>query len=211
MNKKFVAGVLATMTISSAVYLKTTYQVLRVIDGDTFETIEHQKIRLSGVDSPELELCGGQEAKIALEKLILGKRLFIKVLFNDKFKRLVSQVYFGNQSISRWILVSGNAYFVNVGDSDSEELQKSSEFARSKKLGIYGEKCTQTENKINSKCNIKANILMRDGSKYYRFPGCGQYNNTIVQLYMGDQWFCTEHEALEAGFTKGSDCFDQKF
>lgn len=62
MNKKFVAAVLATMTLSSAVYLKTTYQVLRVIDGDTFETIEHQIIRLSGIDAPELELCGGLEA-----------------------------------------------------------------------------------------------------------------------------------------------------
>ena len=69
MNKKFVAGVLATMTISSAVYLKTTYQVLRVIDGDTFETVEHQKIRLSGIDAPELELCGGQEAKQAKEAI----------------------------------------------------------------------------------------------------------------------------------------------
>ena len=70
MTKKFVAGVLATMTISSAIYLKTTYQVLRVLDGDTFETVEHKKIRLSGVDTPELELCAGQEAKMALEKFI---------------------------------------------------------------------------------------------------------------------------------------------
>ena len=211
MNKKFVAGILATITITSAVYLKTTYQVLRVIDGDTFETTEHQKIRLSGVDAPELSFCGGQEAKIALEKLILGKRLFIKVLFNDKFKRLISQVYLGNKSISQEVVVSGNAYFLNDGDSDTENLRQASEFARSKRLGIFGDKCTQTVNPDNPKCLIKANILSRDGSKYYHFPGCGQYNSTIVQLYMGDQWFCTEQEAVKAGFIKGSDCFDQKY
>lgn len=199
------------MTITTAVYLKTTYQVTRIIDGDTFETTEKQRIRLSGVDAPEIGLCGGEEAKIALEKLILGKRLFIKVIFNDQFKRLVSQVYAGNIYINREMLATGNAFFAHAGDDNAQDLQASGENARAKKLGIFGNKCTQDVNPINSKCTIKANVLMRDGNKLYRFPGCGQYNNTIVQLYMGDQWFCSEQEAIKAGFKKGSDCFTQKY
>ena len=34
------------------------YSVLRVIDGDTFETKEHQIIRLASVEAPELDTCG---------------------------------------------------------------------------------------------------------------------------------------------------------
>ncbi len=200
------AGVLATMTISSAVYLKTTYQVLRVIDGDTFETIEHQKIRLSGVDTPELELCGGNEAKIALEKLILGKRLYIKVLFNDKYRRLVSRVYLDNQDIGLTMLASGNAFISRVDPGDRDEYTLSSKKARDKKLGIFGMPCTQETNIKFPKCVIKANISSSYGDRLYRYPGCKEYNNTMVQLYLGENWFCTQEEAETAGFTRGPDC-----
>lgn len=198
------------MTISTAVYLKTTYQVLRVIDGDTFETVEHQKIRLSGVDAPELELCGGQEAKQALEKLILRKRLFLKVMFNDKYRRLVSRVYFGDEDISKTMLASGNVFISRVDPSDRVEYTIISNKARDEKIGIFGTPCTQDTNIIFPKCVIKANISTSYGDRLYRYPGCKEYNNTMVQLYLGENWFCSEQEAIKAGFIKGSDCFDKK-
>ena len=36
MNKKMAAGVVGAAVLTGAVYLKVTYQVARVIDGDTF-------------------------------------------------------------------------------------------------------------------------------------------------------------------------------
>lgn len=211
MNKKFVVGVLATMTISSAVYLKTTYQVLRVIDGDTFETTEHQKIRLSGVEAPELDLCGGTDSKLALEKLILGKRLMVKVLFNDRYKRLVSRVFIQETDVNLAMIASGNAYISRADPEDRPELINAIRIAREQKIGIFGPTCNQASNTQNPKCVIKANISQSYGDRLYRFPGCKEYNNTMVQLYLGENWFCTEQEAIKAGFTKGSDCFDQKF
>lgn len=202
------AGVLATMTISTAVYLKTTYQVLRVIDGDTFETTDNQKIRLSGVDAPELDLCGGTDSKLALEKLILGKRLMVKVLFNDRYKRLVSRVFDQETDINLAMISSGNAYISRADPEDRPELVNAIRIAREQKMGIFGPVCNQASNTQNPKCVIKANISQSFGYHYYRYPGCKEYNNTMVQLYLGENWYCTEAEAKTAGFTKGPDCKD---
>lgn len=45
--------------------------VVEVTDGDTFKTLNI--IRLEGVDTPELNQTGGNEAKQKLENLILDK------------------------------------------------------------------------------------------------------------------------------------------
>ena len=80
-----------------------------------------------------------------------------------------------------------------------------------KKLGVYSLKCTQLINSENPKCVIKANKEIGGSGKTYHFPGCGQYNNTLIQLSRGDRWFCSENEAIKAGFIKGGDCFDKKY
>src|SRR3990167_1822698 len=69
------------------------YYASRVIDGDTFETMEKQRIRLASADAPELGLCGSEQSKKALEKLVLNKPLYIKVLYRDTYNRLISAVY----------------------------------------------------------------------------------------------------------------------
>lgn len=48
------------------------YRVIQVIDGDTFMTKEIQYIRDNAYDAPELDQCGGQEAKRELEKTVIS-------------------------------------------------------------------------------------------------------------------------------------------
>lgn len=105
------------------------------------------------------------------------------------------------------LLKSGMAVSLNKSNTDEvvkEKFTIISQQARGRKMGIFLEKCTQLENSENPKCNIKGNVS-RYG-KYYRTNKCSQYNITILQLYLGDQWFCTEKEAQKAGFTKAPDC-----
>lgn len=206
MSKKVLAGIVGSVVLTSAVYLKTTYQVSRVIDGDTFETTEKQVVRLSGVDAPEVDRCGGLEAKEHLEKLIMHKRLMIKVIFNDKFKRLVSQVYVGNNYINKEMLLAGKGVYSRADVENSKDLLAAADLARSDKVGVYGDSCTQDSNKTRPKCNIKGNINQYTKELVYHYPGCGQYNSTFVQLYLGDQWFCTKEEAEKAGFKKAQLC-----
>lgn len=186
-----------------------SYRAMRVIDGDTFETEERQLIRLTGIDAPEIGNCDGKEAKATLEELVLNKNLYVKVIFRDSNRRLVSHVFNDQGSVSVQMLRAGAAYYLGSVNSDPE-LAKASEYARNKKIGIYSSKCTQTENIKNPKCVIKGNYpgFTRNNGVYH-FPGCGNYTITKLELFKGDQWFCTEAEAKKAGFTKGTDCFDK--
>lgn len=92
-----------------------------------------------------------------------------------------------------------------IGDSATKgELQKTGNTAREKKIGIFSATCTQQTNTKKPSCDIKGN----DGpyGKFYYLPECGMYNQAVVQLYRGDQWFCTEQEAKKAGFRSPSQC-----
>lgn len=186
-----------------------SYRAMRVIDGDTFETEERQLIRLTGIDAPEIENCDGTESKKALEKLILNKNLYVKAIYRDGHNRLISHVYNEQGLVSVQMIRLGMAY--NLGNAIADPaLGKAADAARREKLGIYSAKCTQETNPDSKTCVIKGNIRIPGGDeKIYHFPGCGQYTQTVVELYKGDKWFCTEAEAEKAGFVKGSDCFEK--
>lgn len=188
-----------------------SYRAMRVIDGDTFETEERQLIRLTGIDAPELENCNGKESKEALEKFVLDKNLYVKVIYRDSGMRLISHVYNMKGSVSEQMLRAGMAYNLGTKVKDTA-LGKAADKAREEKLGIYSSKCTQETNPNSKTCVIKGNIRTQGAEqKIYHFPGCGQYNQTVVELYKGDKWFCTETEAKKAGFIKGSDCFEKSW
>lgn len=54
-------------------------------------------------------------------------------------------------------------------------------------------------------CTIKGNISS-SGEKIYHVIGCGSYNKTIIDEAKGEKLFCTEQEALSAGWRKALNC-----
>lgn len=208
--RSIVGGAVVTAIAGSALLLffgkgnpvpVPSYSVARVIDGDTFETTEKQLIRLASVEAPELGLCGGEDAKKALERYVLGKPVYLKVHYRDPYMRLISQVYTPDGYINDLIVREGYATYRTV--SKDIKLNAAAEEAREHKRGIYGEPCTQLVNKDHPKCSIKGNI--REDRIYFT-EDCRQYSNVVVELYKGDRWFCTEKEAQKAGFTRGVQC-----
>ncbi len=178
-----------------------TYTATHIFDGDTFATAEKQYIRLSGIDAPEVGRCGSTQATRELTKLIHNKKLYIKVLYHTG-SRSNGLVYTDNGLVNAAMLSSGWATMNDRDNVDLPELYEAAKYAREKKIGVFGEQCTQT---VNIKCPIKGNIGA-ENKKLYHTPDCLQYKNVIVALYKGDQWFCTEKEAKAAGFTKNPDC-----
>ena len=57
-------------------------------------------------------------------------------------------------------------------------------------------------NSFNPNCNIKGNISQSSGKKYYHLPGMEDYEITQIDEGFGERWFCTEQEAIDAGWTK---------
>lgn len=188
-----------------------TYQATEIYDGDTFMSDTGLKIRLAALDAPEIDRCDGPESKAALTKLIQGQNIYLKVVAFDVYNRLVAYVYTKDKFINQEMLSAGLAYSARPPANAPKELKASADTARIKKIGIYGSKCTQDINPDNPKCNIKGNNLIGEGTKVYHFPGCGQYQKTLVQLYQGDQWFCSESAARQAGYVRGGDCFSLKY
>lgn len=80
-------------------------KVTEVVDGDTFRidmTFEDEdndyeyntkeKIRIGGIDAPELEEPGGERSKEDLENAIDGENVRCTVYARDKYGRLVADV-----------------------------------------------------------------------------------------------------------------------
>jgi len=88
------------------IYLFTSREtkVTRVIDGDTFITNRGDRVRLIGVDAPELPTIEGIKSKMYLDKLIDDKVIILKedeISNNkDKYGRLLRYVYLDKKDVN---------------------------------------------------------------------------------------------------------------
>jgi len=122
--------------------------VERVYDGDTFRTDKGEKVRLLGINTPEIahndspgeEM--GEQAKQFLESLVLGKR--VQLVFDrekkDTYGRTLAHVYLADGSwINGQLVENGMAhlYLFAPNFAHAEALLKLEQRARSKKIGIW--------------------------------------------------------------------------
>jgi hypothetical protein len=54
-------------------------------------------------------------------------------------------------------------------------------------------------------CLIKGNVSAK-GERIYHSPGCRNYAATNVDPARGERWFCTEQEAIAAGWRRTKVC-----
>jgi micrococcal nuclease len=208
--KKVALAVGATAIIAGSVgvakkIVNPGEKVVEVIDGDTFFIANRQRIRLLGVDAPELQYCFGKEAKDALTKKVLNKKVILKELKVDVYRRVMALVYADNEPINEFMVKNGFAIYEWDGGSESPSLKTANDFARKNNLGIFSPTCYQL-NPPKPKCTIKGNIRDDDGVKTYLMSTCSHYYQTVVEKFRGEDWFCTEKEAKDAGFVKSSNC-----
>lgn len=211
-----VATIIAILTYSNFSLIrenseyKRLFIVKAVSDGDSFMLTSGQQIRLYGLDAPELALCGGKEAKDKLTELILSKPVRAEGETFDTYGRKVAMVYSGNTFINEIMIREGFASCNHHYDVGTVSLRDACAYAKENRIGIYSSKCYSSDNEVNPKCPIKANIG-RSGEKIYHYPGCQEYKTTDVELFSGDQWFCSEKEAQGAGFKKAPHCYDKVY
>ncbi len=51
-------------------------------------------------------------------------------------------------------------------------------------------------------CLIKGNISINTGEHIYHVPGQMFYEQTVISPQYGERWFCSEAEAIAAGWRK---------
>ncbi len=212
MSKKLavsILGLLAVISYQSAQLSTAGSRVIRVIDGDTFETKDRAIIRFDTLDAPELDHCGGPEAKAALEKLILNKNVRLVSEARDVNGRQIASVYIDNTWIDEELLRTAWVIYAS-STLDKDHILKNIDLDNEKGLrGVYSSKCMSYENTEDPGCVIKGNIVgewTNKGKKLYHYPGCIQYKTTRLEKYRGEEWFCTEAEAKVAGYSKAGGC-----
>ena len=114
----------------------------KVIDGDTIH-IGKYKLRLHGIDSPEIEQtcmiddkiwnCGLKSAA-NLKDLIIDKNIKCEVYDVDKYKRYVAECYLNNLNINQYMVRQGWAIAYRYY---STQFVKDEEMAAREKLGMW--------------------------------------------------------------------------
>ena len=86
-------------------------QVVRIIDGDTFDIEGDVRVRLAGADAPEYpEGCLSEQAKQRLTELLTGKTVTLQKVGTDNFGRTISYTYVDNLFIDKTMVEEGLAY-----------------------------------------------------------------------------------------------------
>ncbi len=181
-------------------------KVIEVIDGDTFLLDNKTRLRLRHIDAPELNFCGGPQAKNFLIDLVKNKQVIISEQIPDQYGRAMALVTLGNVLINEKLLESGWVRYHSDVSSKEKVLKEVASRAKEEKKGIYSSLCLEDKNTKNPNCLIKGNIDKNSTSRKYYLPNCAQYKFTLVEKDLGEDWFCTESQAQKAGFTKADTC-----
>jgi len=117
--------------------------VTRIIDGDTFETETGEKVRLIGINAPEISDIFGQEAKQHLANLIDGKTVDLQPdnISNDRdrYSRLLRYVILDSIDINKQMLSDGFAFaYLKYHFSKEEEYRQAQLSATKNNSGIWG-------------------------------------------------------------------------
>ena len=87
--------------------------VLHVVDGDTLTLSEGDdvhRIRLSEIDTPEMDQPWGREAKAALIAKVYGAAIKVVVVDTDRYGRKVAKIWVGERDINRELVREGHAW-----------------------------------------------------------------------------------------------------
>ena len=130
-------------TLTQAGFLRG--QVLSVHDGDTLTVLldgRHEKVRLNGIDAPELDQQPwGVQARDTLKALVGGKtvRLETDVTKRDKNKWLLAYVYIGDLFVNAEMIRQGQAMLLTVPPNIAhvEDYRKAQQEAREAGRGLW--------------------------------------------------------------------------
>lgn len=144
------------LLLTTFVCFGTTTKVSRVIDGDTFETETGEKVRLIGINAPEILDIFGLEAKQYLSYLIENKTVDLQAdkISNDqdRYQRLLRYVILDGVDINKKMISDGFAFaYLKYKFSKSIDYEQAQLEARENNKGIWGDSKNETNIKEQEK------------------------------------------------------------
>ncbi|MBI5893779.1 MAG: thermonuclease family protein [Deltaproteobacteria bacterium] len=117
--------------------------VVKVIDGDTIEIKNGERVRYIGIDTPEIDQIFYQEAKDRNNGLVYGKKVRLvlcKSQPRDKYGRLLAWVYVDDIFVNAALLKEGYAKILTIppcGVEKEDEFKNYEKEAAQKRLGLW--------------------------------------------------------------------------
>lgn len=134
---------IAILFIPQAVHAETV-KVAYVFDGDTFSLVDGRKVRMLGIDTPELhfEDFYAEEAKERLKALIGGQRVDLEVdpisADTDRYGRYLRYVHFMERDLNLQLIEEGYAkVFGKYKIERLEAYYEAQDAARENGLGVW--------------------------------------------------------------------------
>ncbi len=133
---------------------RTAANVTRIVDGDTFVIDSGEKVRLVGVDTPEVDEAYYEEAKQYMVENVLGQQveLEVDVSNRDTFGRLLRYVWLNGELVNEQLVLSGLA--VSKTYEPDTRYQKTFEAAqlraREDRVGLWSSSTSSSSSTISS-------------------------------------------------------------
>jgi len=118
-------------------------RVVGIKDGDTVEILTSDRktiiVRLNGIDAPEKDQPYSQKSKESLSRLVFGKQVKLYSFGNDRYGRLIADVYVDSINVNYIQVAEGLAWHYTKY-SDDTILAQLEQQAREQQLGLWQEK-----------------------------------------------------------------------
>ena len=116
------------------------WRVVNVHDGDTLTALTDDKrqlkVRLHGIDAPELGQPFGTASKWALSDLVFGKQVTLHTTGTDRYKRTLARVTVGDIEVDALMIATGHAWHYSRYDHTAA-LEAAERNARAARRGLW--------------------------------------------------------------------------
>jgi endonuclease YncB( thermonuclease family) len=186
----------------------------RALSGDTIR-ISGTNVALDGIEAPErAQRCTrkkrrwncGRTARNALARAIHRQRVVCEKTGQDASGLIVANCTAKGRDLAAKLVKKGHVFATTglFAPYRSEEAE-----AKEKKLGLWSGKAERpgdyrdkrwnaAKSKAPKGCPIKGRVA--SGSRIYLLPWSRSYDRVKIRRSRGERWFCSEDEALAAGW-----------
>ena len=141
-KKKIILVISVSALVFFFTYTDVKSQNLKITDGDTIK-INGEKIRFSGIDTPELKqtclkegvknFCGKEAKQILIDKIADNKVTCVRE-GKDRYKRTLAECFVNDESLSSYLVRSGYAFAYR---KYSKKFIIDEDYARINNLGMW--------------------------------------------------------------------------
>ena len=131
---------IALLLFATHSFGQDSFRVVGIHDGDSITVLSVEKkqikIRLEGIDAPELKQAFGSRAKEHLSSLIMGKDVTLIVKEEDLYKRTLSKILLDSQDVNLSMVRDGFAWNYSKYSKDKKFAEAEAD-AQIKQKGLW--------------------------------------------------------------------------